>query len=327
MTDLEALPTLSVVVPLFNEEESARRLASELKGFLEGLSKTWEILFIDDGSHDRTFELIREFSQGDPRIRVVRLNRNFGQTAALQAGFSLARGTIVVTMDGDLQNDPRDISRLVHKLDEGFDVVSGWRRDRKDRLLTRKVPSWCANRLLSRLTGVRLHDSGCALKAYRKSALDRVHLYSDMHRFIPILLAHQGAEVVEEEVNHRPRRFGTSKYGLSRTWKVLLDISTLIMITRFFNRPGQWFGLLSLPILGAGLLALGGSIYQYFNPGSISTNTEGLPIVLPGATILLTFAFLHSILMAIVSELIVFLGDEPESSLLPGRGETRAEEL
>ncbi len=327
MTDREAPPTLSVVVPLFNEEDSVIQLASELRDALEALSEAWEIVLVDDGSSDATLALVREFSQGDPRIRVVRLNRNFGQTAALQAGFSLARGTIVVTMDGDLQNDPRDIAKLVHKLDEGFDVVSGWRRDRKDRLLTRKIPSWTANWLLSRLTGVQLHDNGCALKAYRKSALDRINLYSDMHRFIPILLAHQGAELVEVEVNHRPRRFGTSKYGLSRTWKVLLDISTLIMITRFFNRPGQWFGLLSLPILGAGLLALGASIYQYFYPGDLSPTSEGLPIVLPGATILLTFAFLHSILMAIVSELIVFLGDEPESSLQSARGVARAEEL
>ncbi len=327
MTAFEAQPALSIVVPLFNEEESVVQLVSELREALEELSETWEIVFVDDGSHDRTFELVREASTEDDRIHAVRLSRNFGQTAALQAAFSLARGAIVVTMDGDLQNDPRDIERLVHKLDEGFDVVSGWRRDRKDRLLTRKVPSWCANWLLSRLTGVQIHDNGCALKAYRKSALDRIHLYSDMHRFIPILLAHRGAELVEVEVNHRPRRFGTSKYGLSRTWKVLLDIFTLIMITRFFNRPGQWFGLLSLPILGAGLLALGGSIYQYLNPGSISTTSEGLPVVLPGATVLLTFAFLHSILMAIVSELIVFLGDEPESALLPARNDTHVEEL
>jgi len=327
MTDIESPPTLSVVVPVFNEEESLVQLAPELREVLEGLPESWEIIFVDDGSRDRTFELVREFSKGDPRIHVVRFSRNFGQTAALQAAFSMVRGSIVVTMDGDLQNDPRDIPKLVGKLDEGFDVASGWRRDRKDSLLTRKIPSWCANRLLSRLTGVRLHDNGCALKAYRKSALDRVDLYSDMHRFIPILLAHRGAELVEVEVNHRPRRFGTSKYGLSRTWKVLLDIATLIMITRFFNRPGQWFGLLSLPILGAGILTLGASIYQYFNPGDTTATSQSLPIVLPGATILLTFAFLHSILMAIVSELIVFLGDEPESSLLPARAEAQVEEL
>ena len=327
MTEIETSPTLSVVVPLFNEEESVTQLATELVEALEGLSEAWEVVFVDDGSHDHTFELVRQFSTGDERIRVIRLSRNFGQTAALQAAFSLARGSIVVTMDGDLQNDPGDISRLVQKLDEGFDVVSGWRRDRKDRLLTRKIPSWSANWLLSRLTGVRLHDNGCALKAYRKTALDRVHLYSDMHRFIPILLANQGARLVEVEVNHRPRQFGTSKYGLSRTWKVLLDIFTLIMNTRFFHRPGQWFGLLSLPILAAGLLALGASIYQYLFPGNITTTSEGLPIVLPGATILLTFAFLHSILMAIVSELIVYLGDEADDEFLSDPAEALVEEL
>ena len=327
MTEIETSPTLSVVVPLFNEEESVTQLATELLEALEGVSETWEIVFVDDGSHDGTLELLRQFSSGEERIRIVRLSRNFGQTAALQAAFSLAHGSIIVTMDGDLQNDPRNIPSLVQKLDEGFDVVSGWRRDRKDRLLTRKIPSWSANWLLSRLTGVRLHDNGCALKAYRKSALDRVHLYSDMHRFIPILLANQGARLIEVEVDHRPRQFGTSKYGLSRTWKVLLDIFTLIMITRFFHRPGQWFGLLSLPIFAAGLLALGASIYQYLFPGNITTTSEGLPIVLPGATILLTFAFLHSILMAIVSELIVYLGDEADEVSQPGRSDALVEAL
>jgi glycosyltransferase involved in cell wall biosynthesis len=327
MTDSAALPTLSVVVPLYNEEESILQLARELEEALDELQVTWEVIFVDDGSSDRTFETLGGHSHRDKRFRAIRLSQNCGQTAALQAGFSQARGEIVATMDGDLQNDPRDIHRLVEKLDDGFDVVSGWRRDRKDRLVTRKIPSWCANWLLSKVTGVRLHDNGCALKAYRKRVLEGVDLYSDMHRFIPILLVNRGAKLIELEVNHRPRRFGTSKYGLSRTWKVLLDISTLVMITRFFNRPGQWFGLLSLPILVAGLLAFGASVYQYLNPSDISTTSEGLPIVLPGATVLLTFAFLHSILMAIVSELIVFLGDEPESGLLPGRGYIRVEEI
>ena len=327
MTNSEAPPNLSVVIPLFNEVESILQLAEELEQALSDLPQTWEVIFVDDGSSDGTFETLSEYSTRNHRIRAVRLSQNFGQTAALQAGFTLARGEIVATMDGDLQNDPRDINRLVAKLDEGFDVVSGWRRDRKDRLVTRKIPSWCANWLLSRVTGVRLHDNGCALKAYRKRVLERIELYSDMHRFIPILLVHRGAELVELEVNHRPRQFGVSKYGLSRIWKVLLDISTLVMITRFFNRPGQWFGLLSLPIFLAGLLAFGASVYQYLNPSDISSTTQGLPIVLPGATILLTFAFLYSILMAIVSELIVFLGDEPEPGMVPSQGDTQVEEL
>jgi len=327
MSDLPNKPKLSVVIPLYEEEDSIRLLAKELIQALEEQPRTWEALFIDDGSGDTTFELLQTLVTGDPRLRAIRLGGNFGQTAALQAGFSLARGQVVVTMDGDLQNDPRDIQRLVDKLDEGFDVVSGWRRHRKDRLVSRKIPSWCANWLLSRVTGVRLHDSGCALKAYRKSALDRIELYSDMHRFIPTLLVHRGANLIELEVNHRPRRFGSSKYGLSRIWKVLLDLSTLVMITRFFNRPGQWFGLLSLPLLIFALLTLGGSVYQYLSPSDAAANTQGLPIVLPGATFLLAFAFVHSILMAIVSELIVFLGDDPESDLLAGRGLSRVEEL
>ena len=327
MTNSESPPNLSVVIPLFNEVESIRQLAKELERALGELDETWEVIFVDDGSSDGTFETLSGFSDGDDRIRAVRLSQNFGQTAALQAGFALARGEIVATMDGDLQNDPQDIHRLVEKLDEGFDVVSGWRRDRKDRLVTRKIPSWSANWLLSKVTGVRLHDNGCALKVYRKKVLERIELYSDMHRFIPILLVHRGAELTELEVNHRPRRYGTSKYGLSRVWKVLLDISTLVMITRFFNRPGQWYGLLSLPILLAGLLAFGASVYQYLNPSAISDTSQGLPIVLPGATILLTFAFLYSILMAIVSELIVFLGDEPGAGMLLEHGDVEAEEL
>ena len=320
-------PELSVVVPLFDEQDNIEPLATELVAALEQQPRTWEVVFVDDGSHDETFQLLELIVAGDPRLRAVRLSRNFGQTAALQAGFSRIRADVVVTMDGDLQNDPRDIAALVDKLETGFDVVSGWRRHRRDPLLTRKIPSWSANWLLSRITGVRLHDNGCALKAYRKSVLDRVDLYSDMHRFIPILLAHRGARLAELEVHHRPRRYGSSKYGLSRTWKVLLDLSTLVMITRFFNRPGQWFGLLSLPILAAGALAFGGSAYQYLNWAGPSTSTEALPIVLPGATVLLAFAFLHSLLMAIISELIVFLGDEPDSVPITGPEPAQIEEF
>jgi glycosyltransferase involved in cell wall biosynthesis len=326
-TPLPPRPDLSVVVPLYDEEENVELLAKELVESLELQPRRWEILFIDDGSSDRTYQLLEPIVANDPRLRAIRLSLNFGQTAALQAGFSRARGPVVVTMDGDLQNDPLDIHRLVVKLDEGFDVVSGWRRHRKDRLLTRRIPSWCANWLLGRLTGVRLHDNGCALKAYRESALDRIDLYSDMHRFIPILLVNRGARLAELEVSHRRRRFGTSKYGLSRTWKVLLDLSTLVMITRFFNRPGQWFGLLSLPILLLGLLALGGTVYQYLTPVDVSPTAEGLPIVLPGATFLLAFAFVHSVLMAVISELIVFLGDESASGLPAGSEVPEVEEL
>jgi len=310
---------VSIAVPLYNEEESAPVLHEQLTNVLDGLGLEYEIIFVDDGSADQTFEQLRALTRSESRIRVVRLTQNFGQTAALQAGFSMARAGIIVSMDGDLQNDPKDLSKVIGKLEEGYDAVSGWRRSRKDTFLTRKVPSWCANWMLSRITGVRLHDTGCALKAYRSPIVARLDLYSDMHRFIPILAAHSGARICEIEVNHRHRRHGTSKYGLSRVWKVLLDIATLVMITRFFNRPGHWFGLLSLPFLFSALLAFGGSVWQYLNPVKAAATTTTVPIVLPGATVLLAFAFFHFILMAIVGELVVFLGDRHSSDAVQYR--------
>lgn len=308
-----------MVVPLYNEADSIQPLTLELVDSLDRLTERWEIIFVDDGSADQTFEQLRALTRSESRIRVVRLTQNFGQTAALQAGFSMARAGIIVSMDGDLQNDPKDLSKVIGKLEEGYDAVSGWRRSRKDTFLTRKVPSWCANWMLSRITGVRLHDTGCALKAYRSPIVARLDLYSDMHRFIPILAAHSGASICEIEVNHRHRRHGTSKYGLSRTWKVLLDIATLVMITRFFNRPGHWFGLLSLPFLFSALLAFGGSVWQYLNPVKAAATTTTVPIVLPGATVLLAFAFFHFILLAIVGELVVFLGDRHSSDAVQYR--------
>jgi len=320
VTDLATRPEISVVVPLYNEADSIQPLTLELVDSLDRLTERWEIIFVDDGSADQTFEQLRALTRSESRIRVVRLTQNFGQTAALQAGFSMARAGIIVSMDGDLQNDPKDLSRVIGMLEEGYDAVSGWRRSRKDTFLTRKVPSWCANWMLSRITGVRLHDTGCALKAYRSPIVARLDLYSDMHRFIPILAAHSGARICEIEVNHRHRRHGTSKYGLSRVWKVLLDIATLVMITRFFNRPGHWFGLLSLPFLFSALLAFGGSVWQYLNPVKAAATTTTVPIVLPGATVLLAFAFFHFILMAIVGELVVFLGDRHSSDAVQYRG-------
>jgi len=235
-------PAISVVVPLFNEEESVTPLVAAVRAALvdEG---PWELVLVDDGSRDATPSVAAAIASEDPRVRLVRLARNYGQTQAMQAGFDHARGAVVVSMDGDLQNDPRDIPMLVAKLDEGYDLVAGYRNGRNDKLLTRKVPSWVANRLIAWLTGVRIRDNGCSLKAYRASVLRQLDLYSDMHRFLPALAAAAAdARVAEVPVRHHARRFGSSKYGLSRIAKVSADLLAIKMISTFRERPLMMFG-------------------------------------------------------------------------------------
>jgi len=244
---------LSVVVPLFNECENVPHLVGAVRSAL-GDGQAWELVLVDDGSSDCTHELLESAAREDERIQLVRLARNYGQTAAMQAGFDHARGQVVVSMDGDLQNDPADIPALLAKLDEGFDLVVGYRVHRQDRFVTRKLPSWVANRLIGMITGVRIRDNGCSLKAYRREMLDRIHLYSDMHRFIPAMaVATAGARVAEIPVRHHARRFGESKYGLSRIWKVASDLLALKMLSSFRERPLLMFGL---GALGASVLAL-----------------------------------------------------------------------
>ncbi|MCC6640818.1 MAG: glycosyltransferase family 2 protein [Deltaproteobacteria bacterium] len=234
--------TLSVIVPLYDEEQSVCVLVDEIRSALRD-HPAWELLLIDDGSRDRTAEIAARISAVDPRVRLLRMARNYGQTKAMQAGFDAARGDVVVSLDGDLQNDPAEIPRMVARLDEGYDLVAGYRRDRQDDFLTRRVPSWVANVLIRMVTRVPIRDNGCSLKAYRRSALERMHLYSDLHRFLPALAAATaGARIAELEVNHRPRRFGTSKYGASRILKILADLLTITMISWFRDRPFLLFG-------------------------------------------------------------------------------------
>jgi glycosyltransferase involved in cell wall biosynthesis len=236
-------PHLSIVVPVFNEVENLRPLVKAVRAALVE-ARDWELLLVDDGSTDGTRRLACHLARDDDRVRLVCLARNFGQTAAMQAGFDAARGDVVVSMDGDLQNDPADIPRLLAKLEEGYDLVAGYRVDRQDTLITRKVPSWVANRIIAWLTGVSIRDNGCSLKAYRRELFDRVVLYSDMHRFIPAMaVATAGARVAEIPVRHHARRAGSSKYGLSRIWKVLSDLLAIKMISSFRNRPLVMFGL------------------------------------------------------------------------------------
>ena len=254
---------VSVIVPVYDEEESISRLYGELRSVLDRESWDAEIIMVDDGSVDRSAEVISEIAEQDPRVRLVRFARNFGQTAAILAGIDHADGDVLVPIDADLQNDPNDIPRLIERIEEGYDVVSGWRKNRKDRLYSRRLPSILANRLISRWTGVELHDYGCTLKAYRATALKGEQLYGEMHRFIPIYASARGGRICELEVNHRPRQFGTSKYGLGRTFKVLLDLLTVKFLSGYTTKPAYIFGGLGFALLGIGALAALGVLIEW----------------------------------------------------------------
>lgn len=245
---------LSVVIPVYNEAGSLPELHAELDGVLSGLGLSYEILAVDDGSQDESVAVLRRLQQTNPQLKIVRLRRNFGQTAAFAAGFDHAQGAIVVTIDADGQNDPADIPRLLDKMEKDYDIVSGWRMARKEPFLTRRVPSIIANRLISQATEVRLHDYGCSLKAYRWDVVKNVQLYGELHRFIPALASHYGVRVAEIPVNDRERQHGASKYGLSRTVRVILDLLTVSFLLSFGARPMHLFGLLGLIAGGLGLI-------------------------------------------------------------------------
>jgi glycosyltransferase involved in cell wall biosynthesis len=237
---------VSIVIPVFNEAENILPLHSALKSALVELGRAWEVIFVDDGSTDTTYARLKQLNDQGEALRIIRLRRNFGQTAAMAAGFDHASGEIVVAMDGDLQNDPKDIARLLEKLDEGYDVVSGWRANRQDGFWLRRLPSHIANRLISRTTGTCLHDYGCTLKAYRREVINELRLYGEMHRFIPALLQGNGARVAELSVTHHARRKGHSKYGISRTIRVVLDLLLVKFSLSFLTKPLQIFGLVGL---------------------------------------------------------------------------------
>ncbi|MCP4423577.1 MAG: glycosyltransferase family 2 protein [Chloroflexi bacterium] len=291
---------LSIVVPLLNEAENLELLYAQLRDALDALEQNCEVILVDDGSTDGSFERLKEIRARDGRFRVIRLRRNFGQTAAFSAGFDFARGDIVVTMDGDLQNDPADIPLLLQKMDEGYDIVSGWRVNRRDKFLTRRLPSILANWLISRSTGIALHDYGCSLKAYRRNILDNTKLYGEMHRFIPALAHQMGVRVAEIPVNHSARRHGRSKYGLSRTVRVILDLLTVKFLLDFATRPMQIFGLLGLGSFATGsLLALYLTILRLF----FNTPLGDRPILL--LAVLLIVVGVQLIIMGLIGEMIV----------------------
>lgn len=252
----EEMKGVSVVIPVFNEEENVAESYREVTGVLASLSRPYELIFVDDGSSDQTVENLITVGSQDPHLRIIEFRRNFGQTAAMAAGFRHTRYDIVVALDGDLQNDPAEIPRMIQKLEEGYDLVAGWRKDRKDKYLSRRVPSMIANRIISFFTNVRLHDYGCTLKVMRGDIARGIRLYGEMHRFIPALAYEQGARIVEIPVRHRERRFGTSKYGISRTLRVILDLMTVKFLLGFSKRPIHLFGTLGLLSGGGGAAML-----------------------------------------------------------------------
>ena len=248
---------LSIVVPIYNEEESLPFLVNQLLEVLQPMQETFELVLVNDGSSDNSAEVIRKLSFEIPELVGVLLRKNYGQTAAMAAGFDISSGDIVVTLDGDLQNDPADIPLLVNKIRDGFDLVSGWRFRRQDAAISRKLPSKIANRLIGKVTGVRLNDYGCSLKAYRKEVLTDMRLYGELHRFLPVLANIEGARITEVKVNHRARQFGSSKYGIDRTFRVLMDLLTVWFMNRFLTRPMYVFGF-------GGILAIIGSFITSF---------------------------------------------------------------
>ena len=308
-TELKPELDLSVVVPVYNEIESVTLLCERLHAACEPLDKTYEILLIDDGSSDGTWEKLCELIQQYPAFHIIRFRRNFGQTAAMSAGFHAARGEVIITLDADLQNPPEDIPLLLEKMAEGYDVVSGWRKDRQDAFINRKLPSMLANGLISKMTGVALHDYGCTLKAYRFDIAKKLHLYGDMHRFIPAMASWVGGRIAEVPVGHQARQFGTSKYGISRTWKVLLDLITVKFLLRYSAHPIQMFGKIGAIFGVPGLLILGAMLignigYNLFGIDSLSflvyMSKQPAWVVMP---FMLVFFFVQFITMGLLAEI------------------------
>jgi glycosyltransferase involved in cell wall biosynthesis len=294
-------PQVSVVIPIYNEEENVPRLHTELRAALDHLGRPSEIVYVDDGSRDQSPQKLAEIAAQDPSVRVVLFRRNFGQTAALQAGIDHSRGEILVFMDGDLQNDPADIGRLLERIDEGFDVVSGWRKSRQDAFVSRKLPSMMANALISWVTGVHLNDYGCTLKAYRREVIANVRLYGEMHRFIPAYASWQGASITELPVNHRARQFGKSKYGIWRTVRVLLDLLTVKLLGSYGTKPIYFFGMVGLGLWGLSVIAALEVLYEKVGP--LHTQAHNNPVLL--LAVFLALLGVQSIMLGLLAELTI----------------------
>ncbi len=302
-----SLLDLSIVIPVYNEVESVHLMHRQLTEALSRLDRSYEVIYVDDGSTDGTFNVLRMLQATDPHVRVIRFRRNYGQTPAMSAGFEHAAGAVIVTMDGDLQNDPNDIPRLLERIDEGWDIASGWRAHRRDPLVTRTLPSRAANGLISLVSGVRLHDHGCTLKAYRADVLKNLRLYGDMHRFIPAVAASVGATVVEVPVHHHPRRFGKSKYGLSRIFKVALDLILLKFLLTYATRPLRIFGVAGMVTFALGLLV---TSYLSFIKLVLGHPIGGRPLLMLGVLLLMLGVQLIS--MGLLGELLVRIYHESQ---------------
>src|SRR5580693_706200 len=293
---------LSIVVPIHNEEHSILPLYDRLTSVLLKLGRPYEILFIDDASTDRTYELLSNLVQTDPRLEVLRLRRNFGQTAALSAGFHEARGQVIIAMDGDLQHAPEDIPALLHKIDEGYDIASGWRKERVDNPITRRIPSRVANWLMSKASGIDLRDFGTTFKAYRAEVLKDVHLYGELHRFIPALASFYGARVAEVPIQNTPRIAGASHYGLGRTFRVLFDILTIRFLLKYFTRPMHFFGTLGLTGTSLGSLVLAYCLISKIVTGQDIIQQHG-PLMMAGGLLLLAGLMMFS--TGLIGELVM----------------------
>ncbi len=290
---------LSIVIPIYNEEENLPILYEKLKEVLDKLGKNYEIIFVNDGSTDRSWEIIKQLAEKDPHVVGVNFRRNYGQTAAMSAGFDMARGEVIITMDGDLQNDPTDIPRLLEEMDKGYDIVSGWRKDRKDAFISRTLPSRIANWLISKVTGVHLHDYGCSLKAYKADVAKNLDYYGEMHRFLPALAKPVGAKVTELPVKHHPRMYGKSKYGISRTFKVILDLFLVKFMLDYRTKPLRVFGGTGLILFTIGSLIL---LYLVFVKLFMGEDIGNRPLLIFGT--LLVLSGIQLISTGIVAELI-----------------------
>jgi glycosyltransferase involved in cell wall biosynthesis len=301
---------VSIIVPLYNEQESVRPLYEAIVRAVEPLGRAFEMIFVDDGSKDDTVAIAASLARRDSRLRIVKFRRNYGQTAAMAAGIEHANGEVLVTMDGDLQNDPADIELLLEQISAGFDLVVGWRHNRQDKLLTRKIPSRIANWLIGRVTGVPIRDNGCSLKAFRASLIKRIPLYSEMHRFIPAMASIAGPRVAQIRVRHHARRFGESKYGLSRIYKVLLDLMVIKTIANFASRPLRWFALLSLPLFALALFAFVQTAANLLlGSGGISLPIAGSGVIFLGSALILVCS-------GALAELIYARGDVRDREFL-----------
>lgn len=299
-------PKLSIIVPFYNEEDNIRPMHAAIATAVEPLGLPFEMVFVNDGSVDRTLEFAVEVARADPRVRVVNFRRNYGQTPAMAAGIEHAQGEVLITMDGDLQNDPADIEYFLDKIDEGYDIVVGWRFDRQDKLVSRKIPSRIANWLIGKVTGVPIKDNGCSLKAYRAGLIKEIPLYSEMHRFIPAMASIAGPRIAEIKVRHHARQYGKSKYGLSRVYKVLLDLMVIKTVASSTARPLRWFSLLATPLLVLGTMAIGISLWR------LGISTGELPLPLAGCGVILLMSACILLCSGALGELTYKLGDVRE---------------